>query len=158
MRRIAAALALAVTLLVPAADLHAQQREGEQMATLPQAELDVVKVLMAQERAWNQGNIEAFATGYKNAPETVFIGKDLFRGYDGMLARYKSSYPDKATMGRLSFSDLEPHLMDERYAYVIGRFALERDKKHGGNTSGIFSLLMEKTPDGWKIIVDHTSS
>lgn len=158
MRRTAAALALAAALMTSAAALHAQQREGQQMGTLPQAELDVVKVLLAQERAWNTGNMDAYATGYKNAPETLFIGRDVLRGYDGMLARYKATYPDRATMGRLSFMDLEPHLLDEKYAYVVGRFTVERDKKHGGNIDGVFNLLMEKTPDGWKIILDHTSS
>ncbi len=127
------------------------------MKTLPQAELDVVKVLLAQERAWNKGDIEGFATGYKNAPETIFMGNEVYRGYDQMLARYKRNYPDRATMGTLTFSDLEPRLLDDRYAVATGHFALERDKKHGGPASGIFSLLFEKTADGWKIILDHTT-
>jgi uncharacterized protein (TIGR02246 family) len=153
--RIAAGL-IALTLLSPSAVLHAQHSSTE-MKTLPQAELDVVKVLLAQERAWNQGDIEAFASGYKNSPDTIFMGNELDLGYDSMLSRYKKNYPDRATMGVLSFSDLQPRVLDDRYALVTGRFALERDKKHGGAASGIFSLVFEKTAGGWKIILDHTT-
>jgi ketosteroid isomerase-like protein len=34
---------------------------------------------------------------------------------------------------------------------------LERGKKEGGNADGLFSLVLEKTDKGWKIIVDHTT-
>lgn len=159
MRRILLTLALTVAVvpLVAPRPLHAQEREGSQMKTLPQGELDVVKVLLAQERAWNKGDMAGFTSGYKNSPDTVFMGSELARGYDGMVARYAKNYPNKETMGRLTFSDLEPHLLDDRFATVTGAFQLERSKKGGGNASGIFSLVLEKTADGWKIVLDHTS-
>ncbi len=147
------AIASSVTTLPAVA--HAQ--EGRQLAPLPQGELDVVKVLLAQERAWNDGDIEAFASSYKNSPDTVFMGAEEARGFDAMVARYKKAYLDKATMGTLTYSGLEPRLLDDHYAVLTGHFALERDKKHGGAASGIFSLVLEKTPQGWKIILDHTT-
>ena len=156
MRRILLSLALLSSFCLPLA-VHAQEREGAQMRTLPQGELDVVKVLLAQERAWNRGDMAGFTTGYKNSPDTLFIGSEVARGYDQMLARYAKNYPDKATMGHLTFSDLEPHLLDEKFAVVTGQFALERPKKNGGNAGGIFSLVLEKTDAGWKIVLDHTS-
>ncbi len=127
------------------------------MSTLPQGELDVVKVLMAQERAWNKGDMTGFVSGYKNSPDTVFIGSEVARGYDQMVARYNKTYASRESMGRLTFSDLEPHLLNENFAVLTGQFQLERSKKAGGNTGGIFSLVLEKTADGWKIILDHTS-
>ena len=156
MRRILLSLALCTSFFLPFA-MHAQDREGTQMKTLPQGELDVVKVLLAQERAWNRGDMAGFVTSYKNSPDTLFIGSDVARGYDQMVARYTKNYPDRATMGRLTFSDLEPHLLDDRFAVVTGQFALERPKKNGGNAAGIFSLVLEKTDTGWKIVLDHTS-
>ncbi len=156
MRRILLSLALVSSLFLPLAT-HAQDREGSQMKTLPQGELDVVKVLLAQERAWNKGDMAGFTTGYKNSPDTVFIGAEVARGYDQMVARYAKNYPNRATMGHLTFSDLEPHLLDEKFAIVTGQFALERPKKNGGDAGGIFSLVLEKTDAGWKIVLDHTS-
>jgi ketosteroid isomerase-like protein len=60
-------------------------------------------------------------------------------------------------MGTLSFSELEPHILDEHFAIVLGHYRLDRSKKAGGNAEGVFSLVLEKTRDGWKIIVDHTT-
>ena len=129
----------------------------DQLRTLSRAELDITKVLVAQEDAWNRGDLAAFATGYKNSPEIVFIGHQVSRGYDQMLADYKSNYPTKEAMGTLEFTDLEPKVLDEHFAVVIGKYHLDRGKKYGGPAEGIFSLIFEKTDAGWKIIVDHTN-
>ena len=129
----------------------------DQLATLSRQQLDVVKVLIAQERAWNDGDLDGFAKGYKNSPDTLFVGHQVSRGYDQMLADYKHNYPNKEAMGTLSFSELEAHPLDEKFAVVLGKYHLERTKKNGGNAEGVFSLVLEKTDKGWKIIVDHTT-
>jgi ketosteroid isomerase-like protein len=74
-----------------------------------------------------------------------------------MVDAYKRDYPNKAVMGTLGFAELEVHPLDDRFAVVIGKYHLERGKKEGGNADGIFSLVLEKTDKGWKIIVDHTT-
>jgi uncharacterized protein (TIGR02246 family) len=131
--------------------------QDAQLKTAPQQELDVIKVLLAQETAWNRGDLESFVQGYKNSPDTLFITRQVFRGVDGMLQEYRHNYPNKAAMGTLAFSELEVHPLDDKYAVVIGKYHLERGKKEGGNAEGIFSLILEKTDKGWKIILDHTS-
>ncbi len=133
------------------------QAKPDQLHTFTRDELDVIKVLTRQESAWNRGDLDNFATGYKNSPETLFVGRSISRGYDQMLNEYKHNYPSRDAMGTLSFTDLEPHLLDEKFAVVLGHYKLERNKKSGGNAEGIFSLVLEKTEDGWKIIVDHTT-
>jgi ketosteroid isomerase-like protein len=156
LRRFACSLLFASTLSVPAALVA--QSVPDQLHTLTREELDVIKVLTKQEDNWNGGNLDAFATGYKNSPEILFIGRQISRGYDQMLADYKKGYPTKEAMGTLSFSGLEPHLLDEHYAVVVGHYRVDRSKKAGGMAEGIFSLVLEKTPEGWKIVVDHTTS
>ena len=148
----------AVAILCPIA-AHAQgpQKPMDQLHTLSRDELDVVKVLTQQERAWNDGDIDGFAKGYKNSPDILFIGHQVSRGYDSMVSDYKKNYPSREAMGTLSFSELEPHILDEKYAVVLGQYHLERGKKVGGPADGIFSLVFEKTDKGWKIIVDHTT-
>lgn len=137
---------------------RAQQTESQQMKLLPQAELDVVKVVMAQERAWNAGDMNSFLDTYKHSPDLLFVSGEVMHGFDAVSNIYRHNYPDRASMGTLSFSNIEPHILDERFATLTGKFALERPKNKGGNASGIFSLVLEKTPDGWKIILDHTTS
>ncbi|WP_263367454.1 YybH family protein [Edaphobacter bradus] len=135
--------------------LHAQ--DMQQLTTVSHEQLDVVKVLLAQEAAWNRGDLEAFSQAYKDSPDTLFITNIVNRGFAGMVDAYRRDYPTKAAMGTLGFSDLEVHPLDERFAVAIGKYHLERGKKDGGNAEGIFSLVFEKTDKGWKIIVDHTT-
>ena len=131
--------------------------QDPQLHTASPIELGCIKVLLAQERAWNAGDLVDFAKAYKDSPETLFLSRDVSRGYAGMLESYRHNYPTKAAMGTLTFSDLEVHPLDEKFAVAIGKYKLERGKKDGGNADGVFSLVMEKTAEGWKIVVDHTT-
>lgn len=149
MRRVS--MIVFLLLLVSTASSHAQLKVASQ------EELGVIKVLLAQERAWNEGSLDAFAAGYKNSPDILFIGQHISRGYDQMVLEYKKNYPNKETMGTLGFSQLEVHPLDEKFALVLGHYHLDRSKKAGGTADGIFSLVFEKTDAGWKIVVDHTT-
>jgi beta-aspartyl-peptidase (threonine type) len=70
------------------------------------------------------------------------------------LARYKKTYPDRAAMGQLDFSDLEFRFLGPDAALVLGRWHLKRENEVGG----VFSLVWQRFPDGWKIVHDHTSA
>lgn len=149
---------LLTLLLVCAVPLvRAQAPAPEPLHTATKEELQIVKVLLAQEAAWNRGDIEGFAQGYKDSPDTIFIARQLSRGHDGLVEQYHHDYPTRAAMGTLAFSQLEVHPLGENYAACIGKYELERSKKEGGRAEGLFSLIFEKTEEGWKIIIDHTT-
>ena len=122
------------------------------------ASASIQQVLHQQVEAWNRGDIDVFMRGYKDAPDTTFIGKSIERGYAPILARYKKAYGNKDAMGTLDFSEIEVRDLGPQYAIATGRFHLTRSPAGGGNASGIFSLVWEKTPERWKIILDHTTS
>ena len=154
MRRILAVVMAAMLMGTP---MFAQARAGDGLTVLPQAQLDVVKVMLQQERTWNSGDLDGFLKTYKDSPDLLIVSGGIARGYAEMAAGYKRTYPDKASMGKLTFTDLEPHMLDDHFAVVTGRFALERAKNKGGNTSGVFSIVMENTADGWRVVLDHTT-
>jgi ketosteroid isomerase-like protein len=137
--------------------LSAPAQDANPLHTASRQERDVIKVLLAQEAAWNKGDLAAFASGYKDSPDTLFITHQISRGYAGLLDEYKHDYPTRAAMGTLAFSELEVHPLNETFAVVIGKYHLDRGKKEGGNAEGLFSLIFEKTDKGWKIIIDHTT-
>ena len=114
-------------------------------------------MLNRQVADWNRGDLDAFATGYKNAPDILFIGPQIARGYAGMLARYRSSYPTPAAMGRLNFSQLEVQPLDAHFATATGHFHLDRSAGNGGDADGYFLLVWENTAAGWKIVRDDTA-
>jgi len=114
-------------------------------------------VLKAQQAAWNRGDVEAFLIGYWQSPELTFSGSNgVSRGWDGVLARYKKNYPDRESMGELDFSDLEFRFLGANAALVLGKWHLKRET--AGDIGGVFTLVWQKFPEGWKIIHDHTST
>jgi len=115
------------------------------------------EVLDKQVADWNRGDLEAFATGYKNSPDILFIGSKISRGYAQMLDTYRKNYGTKEKMGTLNFSELEVQPLDERFATVTGHFHLERTAAGGGNSDGHFLLVFGKTADGWKVVRDDTT-
>ena len=144
----------ALSLLLAPALLSAQT---DPLHTATRQELNIIKVLIAQENAWNKGDLAAFASSFKDSPDTLFITHQVFRGFAGLVDEYKRDYPSKAAMGTLTYSDLEVHPLDENFAIVLGKYHLERSKKDGGNAEGLFSLVVENTDNGWKIVLDHTT-
>lgn len=117
-------------------------------------EAEIRSVLDKQVEAWNRGDIETFMTGYENSPATTFSGKSgVTRGYAQVLENYRKRYPTREAMDTLRFSNLEIRMIGTEAALVLGRFELVHHKQ-----SGQFSLVFQKTPAGWKIIHDHTSS
>ncbi len=116
----------------------------------------VQAVLIEQVKDWNEGSIEKFMRGYHRADTTRFAsGGDISRGWQTVFERYKMKYSDKAAMGKLTFSDLETTVLSADAALVFGRWRLEREKDE---PSGLFTLLFRKTPEGWRIVHDHTSA
>lgn len=123
------------------------------------ADTNAIRAVMdKQVEDWNHGDLDAFAAGYKNSPNILFMGSKIHHGYADMLANYKANYPSRAKMGTLSFSDLEVQPLDEHFATATGRFHLVRAETDGGNASGFYLLVFENTPDGWKIVRDDTTA
>jgi len=114
------------------------------------------EILHAQQTAWNRGDVNAFLEGYWRSSELTFSGSSgVARGWDGVRARYAKNYPDRAAMGHLDFSDLEFRFLGRDAALVLGRWHLAREKD--GDIGGVFSLVWQKFPEGWRIVHDHTS-
>ena len=120
-------------------------------------EAAIEAMLQTQAEAWNSGDIAGFMASYEDSPRTAYVGAKIVKGYQAILASYRQRYPGPEGMGEVAFTDLDARLIGEGMAIVIGRFALARDADAGGPASGIFTLVLRKGAEGWKIIHDHTS-
>jgi uncharacterized protein (TIGR02246 family) len=119
---------------------------------------EILAVLNMQEQAWNRADIETFMTGYLESEEITFQGRaGVTRGYAAVMERYRKAYSTPEKMGKLKFTIDEVRLVAPGSALVLGGFALTRTEAAGGNAAGRFSLVLVKTPKGWKIVHDHTS-
>jgi len=117
---------------------------------------EIRAVLRAQQEAWNRGDIDSFMNGYAHDETTLFVsGDEVGRGWQTVRDRYRSKYNDRAKMGTLTFSDLEIEQLGPDSALALGHWEL---KRASDNPHGRFTLIFRKTPDGWRIVHDHTSA
>ncbi|MBL7902181.1 MAG: nuclear transport factor 2 family protein [Bacteroidia bacterium] len=114
----------------------------------------VLDLMKAQEQAWNAGDLEGFMIPYENSDSLMFVGsKGITYGWNNTLQRYKTSYPDKASMGELSFTIIKAEQLSPEYIYVMGKWSLKKEKA----ASGHFTLIWKKRKGLWKIVSDHSS-
>ena len=116
---------------------------------------EIPALLDAQGAAWNRGDIDGYMAGYWKSEKTTFAGASgVSRGWQSIRDRYHLKYPDRATMGTLVFSNVEITELAADAALVLGHWQLERASEPVG---GVFSVVLRKFPEGWRIIHDHTS-
>jgi beta-aspartyl-peptidase (threonine type) len=117
---------------------------------------DIKQVLDNQVAAWNKGDLVGFMKGYWNSKDLTFVsGKDVTRGWQETLDRYKKRYQSEGKeMGKLAFSDVEVRELAPGVALVTGKWELTLTKEAVG---GRYSLIVKKLADGWRIVHDHTS-
>lgn len=119
--------------------------------------LAISQVLIKQQNAWNNGDIEAYMSHYWQHDSLQFIGKKgLTYGWQNTLNNYKKSYPDTASMGKLFFNILHLDIINNNCAYVVGKWSLVRNAEKG-NLSGHFTLIFKKINKKWVIVSDHSS-
>ena len=125
--------------------------------TGPERDLaSILAILERQTEAWNTGDLEGFMDGYWQSDELMFIGsKGITYGWQNTLDNYKSGYPDRATMGTLTFDIKETIPLNRNHYLVIGKWHLARTEME--DAEGHFSLTWAKKQGKWVIIADHSS-
>ena len=122
------------------------------------AETAIRRLLARQVNDWNRKDLDGFLEGYWHAPGVVFqSGNARTDGFEAMRHRYRSRYQDEGReMGRLAFPGVEVVLLGPDAALARGRWRLTMPD--GSRPGGLFTLVLRKFPEGWRIIHDHTSS
>jgi ketosteroid isomerase-like protein len=136
---------------------------GQPMATssgLPDRAALTREMVTQLERSahdWNRGDLEGFLSDYAAESTTTFIdGRRARHGIDFIRSNYAPRFAPGARRDSLHFEEVEVRPLSPTLALVTARFILQR----AGSTtaSGPFTLLMERRPQGWKILHDHSSS
>jgi ketosteroid isomerase-like protein len=123
-----------------------------------QTQEEILAVLNQQVAEWNRADIPAFMETYVKGDALRFSsGGNVRRGWQETFERYQKAYPSPEAMGHLTFVDFEVMPLSEEWAQVHGRYILKRSGDYSDAT-GLFTLLLQNTKDGWKILHDHTSA
>lgn len=127
-------------------------------ASPSQAEAEIRTLINRQIEAWNKHDLEGFMAGYWNSPDlTFFSGGTVTKGWQPTLERYQKSYQASGKdMGKLEMSDIQVTELGPTAAYVTGRWLLTMSD--GKTPHGLYTLILRKFPEGWKIIHDGTSA
>ncbi|MEK7728405.1 MAG: nuclear transport factor 2 family protein, partial [candidate division KSB1 bacterium] len=137
-------------------NLLTQEQLAPMRAPQRSAEREIRAVLEWQVQAWNDGDLVRFMRGYWKNDSTLFAsGGNVARGWQAMLARYQRGYPTRERMGRLEFKIYKIEMLGEEWTKVLGQWKLVV-----GTTTpqGLFTLILRRFDEGWRIVHDHTSS
>lgn len=137
---------LTVALVCGAATLPATARPDEEIRTM----------LDAQVAGWNSGDVTRYMEFYVKSDQLRFAsGGNVTYGWKPTLERYRKGYPDKSAMGTLTCTYHDIDVVAPDTAIVFGKWELQRS---GDKPWGLFTLVVKKTRDGWRVTADHTSS
>jgi hypothetical protein len=93
--------------------------------------------------------------GYWQHPKLEFVTKNgVIRGYETLLNRYRTTYPNKEAMGTLEFSELEIEKLSNQYYLAIGKYTLLFEAEV---RTGYFTILFRRIDGRWLMVKDHTS-
>ncbi len=112
----------------------------------------ILSVLKAQEKAWNQFDLEGYMQGYWKSDSLKFYGsKGLTKGWEKTLENYKKGYPSKEYIGTLKFTVDAITKIEENSYHVMGQYHLVRNV---GNANGVFLIIFKKIDGQWRIVAD----
>ena len=115
-------------------------------------------MLHSSAEEWTRGNLEGYLDDY--AEDATFVGSSgLVEGRSRIRRTYSSGYWASGTPeDGLRFRLLELRMIQEGVALVVGRYELFDRETDAATATGMFSLIVEQRPEGWKIVHDHSSS
>ncbi len=123
---------------------------GDRPPDDPQVAQEISKLLDAQAADWNRGDLAAFCSAYTD--NAVFLSTSgVTTGREAVLARYKKRYPDRQSMGSLSFEVISTRLRP-RFASVAARWKLVYSNQK--EATGLTLLVLEREGQAWKIVQD----
>lgn len=148
---------LLLPLLAACAALGACATARPASGTFTRADTAAIRaVLDAQVAAWNRGDLEGYMAGYARTEALIFTsGGRVRRGWQTALDHYRARYgQDPAAMGKLAFEIERIDAVGADGAVALGAWILTASPSDG---RGIFSVVLARRPEGWRIVHDHTS-
>ena len=118
-------------------------------------EKEITRILAQQKISWNKGDLESFMSHYWQSDNFTFqSGGNRLEGWESLRLRYQKNYAGEK-MGKLNFTDLDIKVLSRDIVLVLGRWEVRTEDSLKG---GLFTLVIQRKPEGWRIIHDHTSS
>jgi ketosteroid isomerase-like protein len=113
----------------------------------------IIAAMNNSAQEWNKGDLEDFMKMYTDSSTMMYPTGPV--GLSSIRELYEKKYFNgKMPKQNLAYSEMKVTMLGENYALLTGKFTLS-----GNNLperSGVYSLVMVLTKDGWKILHDHS--
>jgi uncharacterized protein (TIGR02246 family) len=131
---------------VPA--VHGQAAESAK----PAGAEAVQNVLKSLEAAWNAHDARAYTDNYWHSADlTVFDDGQVSKGWDAVFAANVKNFKDNPST--LTISQVQAQLVGTSTAYATGAWQVAG--ADGKPQQGLFTLILRKFGNAWKIIHDQ---
>jgi ketosteroid isomerase-like protein len=116
----------------------------------------VDSLLTESEHSWNAGDLDGFLYWYQRGEETSFMGAGgPIYGWETIRSRYAPRFGPEADRDSLRFEDLQTRPLAPWLGLATARYVLFQGDSI--TSQGIFTLVLERTTEGWRIIHDHSN-
>jgi ketosteroid isomerase-like protein len=132
-------------------------QQPDQLYTASKQQLDVTKIILAQQARWNTGDLDGYISFYKNAQDTEAILGSPVIGFEFIRKAYHVNFPNRDAMGAIEDTEVAVRSLGDNFALATGKYHLMRNKKSGGDAIGTFTLILEKNAAGWQIIFSENT-
>jgi ketosteroid isomerase-like protein len=113
----------------------------------------IIAAMNNSAQEWNKGDLEDFMKMYTDSSTMMYPTGPV--GLSSIRELYEKKYFNgKMPKQNLSYTEMKVTMLGENYALLTGKFTLS-----GNNLperSGVYSLVMVLSKDGWKILHDHS--
>lgn len=115
----------------------------------------ITDVLVRSSEGWNRRDLDDFMAPY--AEDATYVdSRGIVRGKAAIQQTYATGwFAPGRDPGRLRFENIEVRMLGRDHALAVGRFVVEWQGRDPA--TGTFSLVMVRTPAGWRIQHDHSS-
>ena len=120
------------------------------------AEEEAIRAMLnAGQIAWNNGDIDVFMEGFWKSDSLQFISpRGVSHGWEATRDNYKKGYPDRSSMGTVSYEVLELTLMSPSVFVISCQYHITQEI---GKREGIFTAVFRKINGKWLVVHYHTS-
>lgn len=121
---------------------------------------EIKGVLERSAAAWSAGDLDTFMACYEDSPDTIYLtATQIVSGYGAIRSMYAERFGAEGgnSMGELTVKLLRVTGIGSEHVLAVAVYSLQGVEFSAGQHTGMCSLVLHKTADGWRICADHTS-
>jgi uncharacterized protein (TIGR02246 family) len=127
----------------------------QKVAGTADAEKEIYDQLNQMVDAWNRHDIDAYVDNFWRSDQLiVVIEGENFRGWDLLNKAYHLGYPNPAEMGTLTLDRLQVQMIGPELGCALAWYTVTFTKK---KELGTATIILKKLPEGWRVMISHTS-